>query len=80
MASLIRSLSRLGPRVLMSTCTRLPSTSATLSLPPVGRAIQPACFISTSEKNKDAVTLGDKTHHEPAKTEKLDNLEGKEEV
>lgn len=79
MASLIRGLSRLGPRVLMSTCARLPSTSGTLSLPPIGRAIQPACFISTSEKNKDAVTLSDKTHHETAKPEKLEHLEEKEE-
>lgn len=80
MASLIRSLSRLGPRVLMSTCTRLPSASGILSLPSISRAIQPACFISTSEKNKDVATLGDKTHHVPAKPEKLENLEEKEEV
>lgn len=88
-ASLMRAVTRLGPRVLTATL-RPTSTglvtlgTVSLSRQTVGKLnaaiLQPASrLISTSKKNTDAITVDDKSHL-PAKLEKLENIEEKEEV
>ena len=65
MASFLRLAARQGCRALSSNLIRRP------------KLIQPACFISTSKKNKDSATLGEKLE---TPVESKENLLDKDEV